>query len=233
MGRTLGSTRDRSGNALGVRAGALALAVVPGPAVLYIVAQSINGGRRAGLAVCSASPPVALVHVLAAVVGLSALLVSSAEAFTVVKLVGAPYLILLGIRTLLVADDRIGGRRPEPTLRRTYRQGVVVNVLNPKTALFFLAFLPQFVDPDGSAAHRSSCSGHLRRHRPEQRPAVGARRRHGSRRCCGRAAPSCARSATSRARSSSASALSQPSRDATARNLGAPYPEAPACSRDG
>jgi threonine/homoserine/homoserine lactone efflux protein len=90
------------------------------------------------------------VHVLAAVVGLSALLAASAEAFTAVKILGAVYLVWLGIRTLLTADDRIGGRRAERTLARTYRQGVVVNVLNPKTALFFLAFLPQFVDPHGS-----------------------------------------------------------------------------------
>jgi len=84
------------------------------------------------------------------VIGLSALLSASAEAFTVVKLAGAAYLVWLGIRTLLSADDRIGGRRPELTLAKTYGRGVVVNVLNPKTALFFVAFLPQFVDPHGS-----------------------------------------------------------------------------------
>ncbi len=129
----------------------LALAVVPGPAVLYIVAQSVHGGRRAGVVSAFGVASGGLVHVLAAVVGLSALLAASAQAFTVVKLVGAAYLVWLGIRTLLSRDDRIGGRRPEVTLTRTYRQGVVVNVLNPKTALFFVAFLPQFVDPDGSA----------------------------------------------------------------------------------
>ena len=128
---------------------ALALAVVPGPAVLYIVAQSVHGGRRAGVVSALGIASGGVVHVLAAVVGLSALLAASAEAFTVVKLVGAAYLIWLGIRTLLSRDDLIGGRRPEVTLTRTYRQGVVVNVLNPKTALFFVAFLPQFVDPDG------------------------------------------------------------------------------------
>ena len=89
-------------------------------------------------------------HVLAAVIGLSALLAASAEAFTAVKILGAVYLVWLGIRTLLSADDRIGGRAAERTLARTYRQGVVVNVLNPKTALFFLAFLPQFVNPHES-----------------------------------------------------------------------------------
>jgi threonine/homoserine/homoserine lactone efflux protein len=128
----------------------LALAVVPGPAVLYIVAQSVHGGRRAGVTSALGVASGGLVHVVAAVVGLSALLAASAEAFAVVKYAGAAYLVWLGVRTLLSSDDRIGGRRPEHTLRRTYRQGVVVNVLNPKTALFFLAFLPQFVDPDGS-----------------------------------------------------------------------------------
>jgi threonine/homoserine/homoserine lactone efflux protein len=128
----------------------LALAVVPGPAVLYIVAQSVNGGRKAGVVSAFGVASGGLFHVLAAVVGLSALVAASAEAFTIVKIVGAAYLIWLGIRTLVSKENRIGGRRPEPTLTRTYRQGVIVNVLNPKTALFFLAFLPQFVDPDGS-----------------------------------------------------------------------------------
>jgi threonine/homoserine/homoserine lactone efflux protein len=128
----------------------LALAVVPGPAVLYIVAQSVHGGRRAGVVSAFGVASGGMVHVLAAVVGLSALLAASAEAFTAVKLIGAGYLIWLGIRTLLSADDRIGGRAAERTLGRTFRQGVVVNVLNPKTALFFLAFLPQFVDPHES-----------------------------------------------------------------------------------
>ena len=128
----------------------LALAVVPGPAVLYIVAQSVHGGRRAGVVSALGVASGGLVHVLAAVIGLSALLAASAEAFTAVKILGAVYLVWLGIRTLLSADDRIGGRAAERTLARTYRQGVVVNVLNPKTALFFLAFLPQFVDPHES-----------------------------------------------------------------------------------
>jgi threonine/homoserine/homoserine lactone efflux protein len=89
------------------------------------------------------------VHLLAAVIGLSAILAASAAAFTTVKVAGAAYLVYLGIRVLLrPVDGTIGGRTLEPTLRRVYAQGVVVNVLNPKTALFFLAFLPQFVDPD-------------------------------------------------------------------------------------
>jgi threonine/homoserine/homoserine lactone efflux protein len=128
----------------------LALAVVPGPAVLYIVAQSVHGGRRAGVVSAIGVASGGMVHVLAAVVGLSTLLAASAEGFTAVKILGAVYLVWLGIRTLMSADDRIGGRAAERTLGRTYRQGVVVNVLNPKTALFFLAFLPQFVDPHES-----------------------------------------------------------------------------------
>ncbi len=132
-------------------AAAFALAVVPGPAVLYIVAQGVHGGRRAGVVSALGVASGGMVHIAAAVAGLSALLVASTEAFTAIKIAGAVYLVWLGIRTLLARDDRIGGRRPEPTLARTYRQGLVVNVLNPKTALFFLAFLPQFVDPDGNA----------------------------------------------------------------------------------
>jgi threonine/homoserine/homoserine lactone efflux protein len=131
-------------------AASVALAVVPGPAVLYIVAQSVPGGPRAGVVSALGVSTGGLVHVVAAVIGLSAILAASAEAFTAVKLIGAAYLVWLGVRAILGRDERIGGRRVERTLGRTYRRGVFVNVLNPKTALFFLAFLPQFVDPDGS-----------------------------------------------------------------------------------
>jgi threonine/homoserine/homoserine lactone efflux protein len=129
---------------------ALALLVVPGPAVLYIVARSVHQGRRAGLASVLGIHVGTLVHVLAATIGLSALLVSSATAFTVVKLLGAAYLVFLGIRTLLGRDGSLEEAPQGPTRgrRRDFAEGIVVNVLNPKTALFFLAFLPQFVDPD-------------------------------------------------------------------------------------
>src|SRR3954466_5708398 len=130
----------------------LALAVVPGPAVTYIVAQSVDKGRRAGLASAAGVATGGLVHVAAAVIGLSALIASSAEAFTAVKLVGAAYLIATGIRRILSKDDEPGAEAPAVPLSRIYRQGVVVNVLNPKTALFFLAFLPQFVDRDAAVA---------------------------------------------------------------------------------
>jgi threonine/homoserine/homoserine lactone efflux protein len=126
---------------------ALALAVVPGPAVLYVVARSVDQGRAAGLVSVLGIAAGGLVHVAAAAVGLSSLLVSSARAFEVVKYAGAAYLVLLGVRRLLGRD---GDATPHGSLprgrRRLFSQGVVVNVLNPKTALFFLAFLPQFVD---------------------------------------------------------------------------------------
>ena len=127
---------------------ALGLLVIPGPAVLYIVTRSIHQGRAAGLVSVLGVATGSLVHVAAAALGLSAVLMSSAVAFEVVKLLGAAYLIWLGIRTLRGRDDEHLPERTEPAkLSRAYTQGVVVNVLNPKTALFFLAFLPQFVDP--------------------------------------------------------------------------------------
>jgi threonine/homoserine/homoserine lactone efflux protein len=135
-------------------AAALALIVVPGPAVLYIVAQSIDRGRLAGFVSALGIAVGGLVHVTAAAIGLSSLLVSSATAFAVVKYAGAAYLIGLGLYTLFVRKEEPAANAPrERRLRRRFGQGVVVNVLNPKTALFFFAFLPQFVDPDkGSAA---------------------------------------------------------------------------------
>jgi threonine/homoserine/homoserine lactone efflux protein len=132
---------------------AIALAVVPGPAVAYIVTQSVDKGRRAGIVSALGIASGGLVHVAAATVGLSALIASSAAAFTAVKLVGAAYLIVVGIRRILARDEPEPAVEVEETrLRRLYGQGVVVNVLNPKTALFFLAFLPQFVDRHGSVA---------------------------------------------------------------------------------
>jgi threonine/homoserine/homoserine lactone efflux protein len=128
---------------------ALALLVVPGPAVIYVVARSIQQGRRAGLASVLGIHVGTLVHIAAATLGLSALVVSSAVAFTAVKIAGAAYLVGLGLWTLFSrraeTDIALGG---EANLRRAFAQGIVVNVLNPKTALFFLAFLPQFVDPN-------------------------------------------------------------------------------------
>jgi threonine/homoserine/homoserine lactone efflux protein len=128
-------------------AAALVLLLTPGPAVLYIVARSIDQGRRAGLVSMLGVHAGTLVHITAAAAGVSAILAASATAFGVVKYLGAGYLIYLGIRRLrqraaAVAPVLAERRR----LRRAFWDGVVVNVLNPKTALFFLAFLPQFVD---------------------------------------------------------------------------------------
>ena len=127
--------------------GAIILLVIPGPAVLYVVSRSIGHGRPAGLVSAMGITVGTLFHVAAATLGLSALL-ASALAFQFVKYIGAAYLICLGIRVLrsggmdvqhAIADQR--------RLRSIFGQGVLVNLLNPKTALFFLAFLPQFVDP--------------------------------------------------------------------------------------
>ena len=131
---------------------ALALLVVPGPAVLYIVTQSIEHGRNAGLVSMLGVQAGALVHVAAAAFGLSALLVSSATAFNVVKYAGAAYLVFLGLRKLLARERfETTGERPPRRLDRLFAQGVVVNVLNPKAALFFFAFLPQFVDVEAGS----------------------------------------------------------------------------------
>jgi threonine/homoserine/homoserine lactone efflux protein len=136
-------------------AASLAFLAIPGPSVFYIVTRSLAQGRRAGITSMLGVQVGGLVHVVAAAVGVSALIASSAEAFTVVKYAGAAYLIVLGVRKLLAS----GSEDPDPEprghapLKRMFWHGVVVNVLNPKTALFFLAFLPQFIDPaDGPVA---------------------------------------------------------------------------------
>jgi len=151
---------------------ALTLLLIPGPAVLYIVAHGARHGRRAGLVSVAGIHTGTGIHIAAALVGLSALIVASATAFTVVKLAGAAYLVWMGLRTLLSVRRAVPGDVPtdgdEPAslrhvagqtgpeqrpadLRRIYRDAVIVNVLNPKTAVFFLAFVPQFIDP--SAGH--------------------------------------------------------------------------------
>jgi threonine/homoserine/homoserine lactone efflux protein len=128
---------------------ALALLAIPGPAVLYIVVQSAEKGRKVGLASVGGVHLGSLVHVAAATAGLSALIVASALAFNAVKYAGAAYLVYLGIRKFLERDVDVDvpvERRS--ALQRAFVRGAVVNILNPKTALFFLAFLPQFVDTD-------------------------------------------------------------------------------------
>ena len=128
-------------------AAALALLVIPGPSVLYVVTRSVEQGRRAGLISVLGLHTGTLVHITAAATGLSALLLASATLFNVVKLVGAAYLVFLGVSRLArrIAPERRAVERA--SLGRIYAQGFVVNVLNPKTALFFVAFFPQFVAP--------------------------------------------------------------------------------------
>jgi threonine/homoserine/homoserine lactone efflux protein len=127
---------------------ALVLLVIPGPAVLYIFARSVEQGRFAGFVSILGIHTATLVHVLAAALGLSAILASSALAFSVIKYAGAAYLIWLGLRKIFardeLADVSVGARRHG--YLRLFRDGFIVNLLNPKTALFFLAFLPQFVE---------------------------------------------------------------------------------------
>jgi len=127
---------------------ALALLVIPGPAVLYVVVQSAEQGRRVGLASVAGIHLGTLVHVAAAAIGLSALIVASAVAFSTVKYAGAAYLIYLGVRKLFERSPVDAHEPARESLRRAFARGAVVNVLNPKTALFFLAFLPQFIDTD-------------------------------------------------------------------------------------
>ena len=125
-----------------------ALLVVPGPAVLYIVARGIDQGRGAAVVSAAGVTTGSLVHLLGAVLGLSVLLASSSSAFATVKYLGAAYLIYLGLRTLLTRPSAtIPKARRARTLRHLFAHGIMVQVLNPKVALFFLAFLPQFVDP--------------------------------------------------------------------------------------
>jgi threonine/homoserine/homoserine lactone efflux protein len=129
-------------------AAALVLLVTPGPAVLYVVARSVEQGPKAGFVSSLGLGVGGFVHVLAATLGLSAILVSSATAFSIVKLIGAGYLVYLGIRTLLGRSQGAESVAESPRTKwRIFRDGVIVNLFNPKAALFFFAFLPQFVDP--------------------------------------------------------------------------------------
>jgi threonine/homoserine/homoserine lactone efflux protein len=131
----------------------LALLIAPGPVVLFTVARSIQQGRPGGFASTLGVSLGDLAHVLMATVGLSALLLTSALAFSVVKFAGAAYLIYLGLRALTTRESQANRQDPVPTsLSRIFSQGVMVGLLNVKTALFFVAFLPQFVDPSAVSA---------------------------------------------------------------------------------
>ena len=130
-------------------AAALLLAVTPGPGIFYVAARSLAGGRAEGIASSFGTALGGLVHVLAGALGVSALVLASAELFTALKWLGAAYLVWLGVRTMMAARRDIPGADPSPAMgaRRAFREGVVVEALNPKTAAFFLAFIPQFLDP--------------------------------------------------------------------------------------
>jgi threonine/homoserine/homoserine lactone efflux protein len=126
---------------------ALAILAIPGPAVLYIVSRSIDQGRSAGLASMFGITSGTIVHVTLATVGLSSLILASRIAFDAVRFVGAAYLVFLGVRRLLTrkAEAEVEARAPR-TRRDLYVQGLIVNLLNPKTIVFIFAFIPQFVD---------------------------------------------------------------------------------------
>jgi threonine/homoserine/homoserine lactone efflux protein len=123
------------------------IALSPGPGIFYVAARTLAGGRGEGLASSVGTGIGGLVHILAGAVGVSALVMASAEAFAFLKIAGALYLVWLGIKTFREG----GGLQPANVARsgaaRAFREGIVVEALNPKTAAFFLAFLPQFVDP--------------------------------------------------------------------------------------
>ena len=134
-------------------AAALLLAVMPGPGIFYVAARTLAGGRSEGIASSLGTGLGGTVHVLAGSVGVSALVLASAELFTALKLIGAAYLAWLGVRTIVAARrDALAAAAglaatPPVGTRRAFREGVLVEALNPKTAAFFLAFVPQFVDP--------------------------------------------------------------------------------------
>lgn len=128
-------------------AACLAFLVIPGPATVYVVTRSVDQGRTAGLVSVLGVASGALGHVLFAAVGLSAIVATSAVAFSVVKWLGVAYLVYLGIQRILSRDEEEAVAVEPRRLGRMFSQGVIVNLLNPKTALFFLAFLPQFVEP--------------------------------------------------------------------------------------
>ena len=128
---------------------ALVLLLIPGPAVLYIVARSMAQGRMAGFVSDLGIHAATLIHVMAAALGLSALLASSALAFSIVKYLGAAYLIWLGLKKIFGRlEEAEAGALSRHSHARLFRDGFIVNLLNPKTALFFFAFLPQFAEPE-------------------------------------------------------------------------------------
>jgi threonine/homoserine/homoserine lactone efflux protein len=132
-------------------AAALVVALTPGPGIFYVAARTLAGGRDEGLASSIGTGLGGLVHVIAGAAGVSAIVMASAEAFTVLKFAGALYLVWLGVKTIREARVAVPLGVGATGARRAFREGIVVEALNPKTAAFFLAFIPQFVDPEGPA----------------------------------------------------------------------------------
>ena len=126
---------------------ALVIAISPGPGMLYVAARTLAGGRGEGLASSFGTGLGGLVHVAAGAIGVSALVMASAEAFTILKLAGALYLVWIGIKAIREAHLPFEAEALTTGASRAFREGILVEALNPKTAAFFLAFLPQFVDP--------------------------------------------------------------------------------------
>ena len=140
----------------------LALLVIPGPAVLYVINRSIADGRSTALAAVAGLEIGNFMHVVAATLGLSAVIAASATAFGVVKWIGAGYLIYTGIQTLSRKPAAFNEEQKTLSRRKSFTQGIVVNTFNPKVALFFLSFLPQFIDTEkGSAAVQSLILGSI------------------------------------------------------------------------
>ncbi|QHO74543.1 RhtB family transporter [Bradyrhizobium sp. CCBAU 051011] len=131
-------------------AAALVIAAVPGPGIFYVAARTLSGGKRAGIASTFGTALGGLVHVIAGGLGVSAIILASAELFTALKFAGAIYLVWLGIRTFREAGKWVLEQNSAVGTQRVFREGVLVEALNPKTAAFFLAFIPQFLDPAGS-----------------------------------------------------------------------------------
>jgi len=126
---------------------ALIIAAVPGPAILYVAARTLSGGRKAGIASAFGTALGGLVHVIGGGLGVSAVILASAELFAALKLAGAVYLIWLGVRTFREAGHSPLEQAAPTSAKRAFRDGIVVEALNPKMAVFFLAFIPQFIDP--------------------------------------------------------------------------------------
>ena len=128
---------------------AIILLIVPGPAVIYITAQSIDKGTKAGIVSTLGIASGTIVHVIAAALGLSTILMTSAAIYSIIKYAGACYLIYLGIKKFISKDnDSTITAENHSSLRKIFYDGMIVNIFNPKTALFFLSFLPQFVVVD-------------------------------------------------------------------------------------